>query len=202
MRKSRWVLLVALVALAGVTLADDGGYTEPRVTAESRTMPEYPPAALAAGYSGTVSVAAMVNSDGSVGAVEVLESTRPGLGFESAALAAIKNWQFRPAEIDGKTVDSVGAFIFRFESVGRISPASRVGSEFAMSLAIPGGIGGAGGKGQPEFMGNAGFNPTLVRLQDMFTKPRLPPVGLGGMYNRDHLLPPQQRVVGRQEIAQ
>lgn len=47
--------------------------------------------------------------------VTVAECTRPGFGFEVAAVAALSDWEFEPATWDGVAVDSytivVGDFV-------------------------------------------------------------------------------------------
>ncbi len=108
MRRTFVLLLVASIAFTGMALASEGEQHEAAfVIAGSRAMPEYPPAALAAGFEGIVTVAAVINEDGSVGAVEVVESTNSKLGFEEAAMDAFRHWQFAPALQGGDPVVSV-----------------------------------------------------------------------------------------------
>jgi TonB family protein len=64
--------------------------------------PEYPAEALAAGYSGTVTLECVVNTDGSVGDVRVLTPVEPSLDAE--AVKALKQWQFKPGTKDGTPV--------------------------------------------------------------------------------------------------
>lgn len=191
MRKACLMLLVACVAVSGVVIAG-ADHTDPVVTKKSRRMPEYPPAALAAGYEGTVTVAALVNADGSIGAAEVIDQSRPGLGFDAAALEAINQWKFQPATVDGMAVDSVGAFVFRFESQGRIAPTSRIGSDFMMSTVLPqigiAGIKTGGVDRTPEFtLAAGGLQKLLI--------PNRPNVGPGGMYDRTKILPVPERTL-------
>lgn len=196
MRKFCLILLVACVALTGVVVADSD-HTDPVVTKKTRRMPSYPPAALAAGYQGTVTVAALVNADGSLGAAQVIDETRPGLGFDDAVIDAMRGWKFHPATVDGEAVDSVGAFVFRFESQGRISPTSRVGSDFLLSQTFPQiGIGtGAAKIGGVDR--TAEFENTVLSLQKQFVTPSKPNVGPGQMYDRTKVLPKQVRTVRR-----
>jgi len=187
-------ILIACVALSGVAVADSD-HTDPVVTKKTRRMPDYPPAALAAGFEGTVTVAALVNADGTMGAATVIDQTRPGLGFDDAALDAIEGWKFHPATVDGQPIDSVGAFVFRFESRGRISPTSRVGSDFLLSQTFTApGVGGFGNKiGGVDRTGE--FIRAAQSLQDEFQTPSRPKVQPGGMYDRTKVLPKQVRRV-------
>jgi TonB family protein len=108
--------VLAALALAGVAIASEATVEEPFVIADTRITPEYPPAAKAAGFPGTVVVAAVVNADGSVGVVEVVESSGGKLGFDEAAMDAMSKWRFSPARVDGQAVDSVYAYVFHFQS--------------------------------------------------------------------------------------
>jgi TonB family protein len=96
-------------ASAGSALGQVGAQTSgersdaiipPSLTKEVK--PEYPAEALAAGYSGTVTLECVVNTDGSVGDVRVLTSVEPSLDAE--AVKALKQWQFKPGTRDGKPV--------------------------------------------------------------------------------------------------
>lgn len=61
--------------------------------------PEYPRAAAAAGQSAAVKVRIRIEADGSVSTASVV--TPVGDGFDEAALAAVKQYRFKPAEWDG-----------------------------------------------------------------------------------------------------
>jgi len=58
--------------------------------------PVYPAAARSLRAEGRVTLRLLVLPDGSVGTAAVEECTRPGLGFEAAALAAVKRWRYEP----------------------------------------------------------------------------------------------------------
>ena len=64
--------------------------------------PEYPDAARKSKLRGTVVVAIVVGADGSVLSTKVLKTTDPV--FNDNALAAIRNWRFRPGTKDGQPV--------------------------------------------------------------------------------------------------
>jgi TonB family protein len=62
--------------------------------------PVYPPEALAEGLSGDVTLTIDIDADGLVTAVTV--ATPAGHGFDEAAVEAVKQMEFSPAEVDGK----------------------------------------------------------------------------------------------------
>jgi protein TonB len=64
-----------------------------------QVAPAYPVAAKTLGAEGSVTLRVAVLPDGSVAAAFVISCTRPGLGFEAAALAAVKRWRFAPAPL-------------------------------------------------------------------------------------------------------
>jgi protein TonB len=59
--------------------------------------PVYPPAARTIRAEGRVTLRLSVLPDGSVGGATVEECTRKGLGFEAAALEAVKRWRYEPS---------------------------------------------------------------------------------------------------------
>jgi TonB family protein len=60
-----------------------------------RVEPEYSPEARTAQLQGTVVLQATIGADGVVQNLQVVKSVDAGL--DEAALAALKQWQFRPA---------------------------------------------------------------------------------------------------------
>src|SRR5580692_4027795 len=108
MRLSVVVLLCALVATAradDVRLPDAPPPAKPInvVTKHAKLLqavaPDYPPAALAAGKQAHVKVRIHIDATGTVASVDVLEPV--GDGFDEAAVAAVMQYMFEPAEIDG-----------------------------------------------------------------------------------------------------
>jgi protein TonB len=79
-----------------------------------RVDPQYPPAARAMRVPGRVVLEVEVNADGTVGAVTVLDTSRQGLGFEAAAVAAVKRWRFRPGTRGGVPVTATTQVEVRF----------------------------------------------------------------------------------------
>jgi TonB family protein len=67
-----------------------------------RVEPTYPEEARAARVGGPVVLETRINADGTIGDIRVL---RPlGYGIDEAAVAAVRQWKFRPAMQDGKPV--------------------------------------------------------------------------------------------------
>src|SRR4051794_8309674 len=62
---------------------------------------KYPPEAEAAGIQGSVVLAVVIGEDGEVREARVVEPG-PHPGFGPAALHAVVQFRFRPAELDGK----------------------------------------------------------------------------------------------------
>lgn len=69
-----------------------------------KVTPEYPWLARMLRTEGRVILQAIVDTDGSVADLEVLAVNREGLGFEAAAMAAIKRWRYSPATLKGEPV--------------------------------------------------------------------------------------------------
>ncbi len=76
--------------------------------------PVYPRAALEDNVSGEVKVRITVDAEGKVTDTVILQSTPAGV-FDGAALAAVRRWRFKPAEVDGRPVESssVQSLLFR-----------------------------------------------------------------------------------------
>lgn len=64
-----------------------------------RVSPVYPIAARSLRAEGRVTLRLAVLPDGSVGRATVEECSRPGLGFEAAALRAVKQWRYEPTPL-------------------------------------------------------------------------------------------------------
>jgi len=64
-----------------------------------QVRPVYPAAARSLRAEGRVTLRLAVLPDGSVGGATVLECSRKGLGFEAAALEAVKRWRYEPVSL-------------------------------------------------------------------------------------------------------
>ncbi len=82
----------------------------------TRVDPVYPPDLKAAGVQGTIELRAVIGKDGSV---ETLEAITPGpIPLRDAALAAVRQWKYRPYLLNGEPVqvDTVIHVRFQIES--------------------------------------------------------------------------------------
>lgn len=105
-------LLLSTVMAAGLGTAAFGqtaqvyspgnGVTLPVVVREVK--PDYTPEAKEHRLQGSVWLAAVVQADGTVGTVEVTRSLDTKYGLDDQAVAAAKQWQFKPGTKDGKAV--------------------------------------------------------------------------------------------------
>ena len=89
--------------------------TDPGVTPPvpvTQVKPVYTPAAMQAGIVGEVLLSAVVQADGSVANIGVTAPLDPEL--DSQAIAALKQWRFRPAMKDGTAVPVSVDVQFRF----------------------------------------------------------------------------------------
>lgn len=84
----------------------DGVYQEgdprlhlPMIIEASRILPAYPDIARRAHVQGSVLLRIIVRADGTVGVIEVLRSPDPRLGFDLAAIEAVKQWRYEPARL-------------------------------------------------------------------------------------------------------
>lgn len=85
---------------APIDLPEDA---EPAIPVDGNTTPAFPEEARARGFEGVVILRLVVTLDGTVTSVRVLKGDEP---FASAALAAVKNWRYSPARVDGQPVAS------------------------------------------------------------------------------------------------
>jgi TonB family protein len=70
----------------------------------TRVQPIYPPVAKTMKVQGTVILSILVNETGSVSEVRVLRAVGGSSGLNEAAIAAAKQWKFKPALMQGKRV--------------------------------------------------------------------------------------------------
>jgi protein TonB len=76
--------------------------TNPRYRRPPRPA-DYPSRAIDLGQTGSVTLRALVSPQGETRNTRVHRSSGSGL-LDQAALAAVKNWEFQPAELDGRPV--------------------------------------------------------------------------------------------------
>src|SRR5262245_6608294 len=97
----------------------------------------YPRAALAAGAEGTVVLELFIDAHGNVEHVHVVSS--PGYGLDEAAMAAARQFQFKPATIDGAPVASQVIYEQKFaiERMVRGELTARDTPQRTLDLAMP-----------------------------------------------------------------
>jgi TonB family protein len=78
------------------------GVLSPEIIHEEK--PQYTSEAMRAKVQGIVEVEAIVNSDGSVGHVQIVRSLDDRFGLDQKAVEAVKRWRFRPGTRLGKPV--------------------------------------------------------------------------------------------------
>jgi TonB family protein len=88
-----------------------GNVVSPRMI--SQVKPEYPAAAMNAGVEGTVSLQAIIGTDGSVQAVRVLSSIDADL--TAAAVEAVKQWRYSPTLLNGVPVETLSTIDVQFK---------------------------------------------------------------------------------------
>jgi len=97
------------VAETAAEPSSDGAADEtapPKVVPASQVEPRYPLRAMVLRITASVTLRIRVRSDGSVGDVNVLDTTRKGMGFEQAAMEAVKKWLYTPATRNGVPEDA------------------------------------------------------------------------------------------------
>jgi protein TonB len=91
-----------------------GGVTNPELIASSKKLPVYPELARRAKVQGQVILQAVVHKDGTVGEITVLKNPGAKLGFDEAAISAVKQWRYKPGLQNGKPVDVYFTIIVDF----------------------------------------------------------------------------------------
>ena len=98
-----------------------------------KAHPDYPGAALRRGFKeASAFVQFVIDRHGRVKRPRILKCTHAGLGFEAAALAAVKRWRYEPAEMNGDTIEVYQTVEVKFDAATSppslavlISPPSR-----------------------------------------------------------------------------
>ena len=102
-------IVIAAVAFASIVGAQERVYdrkdnddTLPKVVKDVKA--NYTKEAMQARIEGTVTMSVIVQADGKVGEVTVTESLDKQYGLDTAAVNAIKQWEFNPGTKEGKPV--------------------------------------------------------------------------------------------------
>lgn len=84
-----------------VVMTDDSVDSPPRPTYQAPL--QYPRSARASGVEGYVVLSLLISATGEIEKVQVLEAQPSGV-FEDAALQGVREWQFEPAQYQGRNV--------------------------------------------------------------------------------------------------
>jgi len=108
-----------------LTIAPDTNIIPPQIISKTQAAPVFPPAAQAGRFSGIVTVEVLIDVTGRVAHAHVVSSTHTNVGFEEAALEAVRKWQFHPAEHNGDPVPYKEQFDLTFDrrGTGILTPA-------------------------------------------------------------------------------
>ncbi|MFB6375341.1 MAG: energy transducer TonB, partial [Bradymonadaceae bacterium] len=79
-----------------------------------RVYPELPRRLVEKQIEGRVVVRALIDKEGQVERVEIVESKPPDV-FDQHVLEAVRRWQFQPASYEGKSVKTWIELPFNFE---------------------------------------------------------------------------------------
>jgi protein TonB len=71
---------------------------------DSKVEPPFPELARVARVPGRVALRAVIDENGAVDEIEVIDCNRPGYGFDDAAIEAVGQWRYRPATLRGRPV--------------------------------------------------------------------------------------------------
>lgn len=93
-------------------------YTQ-ALTPVSQVPPQYPRRAVLEGISGWVQLEFVIEPDGSVSDIRVLEASPRRQVFDHEAIRALSRWRFRPQIVDGRAVAARAAITINFELEGR-----------------------------------------------------------------------------------
>ena len=113
------------------TDADVGQFIPPQIILGSQKQPIFPPAAWGARYTGAVLLEMTVLKDGTVGKIDVVRCTTPKVGFEAAAVEAVKAWRFEPGMENGEAIEVQTRLKMNFSRSGvgvRAQPQVSAGS--------------------------------------------------------------------------
>jgi len=94
--------------------AFSAGDLDQPLTAVSRMQPVYPMSAKRRNIEGWVSVRFVVDEQGEVEDVTILDEKPPGV-FDKAVIDCVSDWRFRPGTIGGVPVRTVAETTIRFE---------------------------------------------------------------------------------------
>lgn len=92
------------VAAAGGGVPQDIPIADPDTSYARVSPPPYPKEAIEAKLAGTILLRVLVGADGVPKRIEIERSAAGGV-FDASAIATVKQWEFNPAQRDGKPVE-------------------------------------------------------------------------------------------------
>jgi TonB family protein len=98
---------------AGKLTLDDVD-TEPKIIVDSRVQPVYPESARSAKVSGPVVLEAIIDENGKIRDIKVIESPEGGEALAEAAKEAVMQWRYEPATLDGRPVAVLAEITVKF----------------------------------------------------------------------------------------
>ncbi len=98
----------------GPLMAGIGDVSVPVLIESTRVQPEYPELARQAKVQGKVILQAVIFKDGSVSDIQVLQTPGEKLGFDESAVAAVRQWRYKPALQSGRPVDVIFTIVIDF----------------------------------------------------------------------------------------
>ena len=105
----KFLPVVLLVLLVGCKSTPSVVYQEGEVTSPNapiiRVLPKYPKSALDENISGYVKAKFVIQENGSVSDIVIIESVPESI-FDAEAIRVLKKWKYKPALLNGKTVSS------------------------------------------------------------------------------------------------
>lgn len=119
------VLLALLAPLAALAQAPAGQLTKPPALLK-QVDAVYPPDAADAGVAGTVVMEVDLSAEGQVVQVKVVQSA--GESFDAAAVAAVRQFEFSPAEVDGQPAPVRIQYAYQFVMRAEVVAAPDAGS--------------------------------------------------------------------------
>lgn len=126
-----------------------GQISPPRIV--QAVQPVYPAELAGKGEIGAAILEAVIRADGTVAAVKELRSTQPA--FAQAALAAVRQWTFAPAQQAGQAVESRWRLSLSFETdvkhndwMWRVAPRPSLGNYTVVHRPPPAETPAAGAK--------------------------------------------------------
>jgi TonB family protein len=125
-RPAEWTTLEEFRRQQAAAMSATGTYDPRGNVATHRVQPEFPTRALERRKEGMVALAFMIEPDGSVSEVEVVD-TVAGYLFQRPSLAAIRQWSFEPRVRSGQRVRAPACheFIFHVDEYKRSGQLAR-----------------------------------------------------------------------------